>query len=114
MSATSAKHSRDMAGGLLAVLTISLLFGAAAEMWNRVGLSSNKQFNQIVYVSGFLCAAITMRSMLGKAPLMLPTTALWICQAVAFRYVRPGVAVGNRSARPLGRTRTGAFTGESS
>jgi hypothetical protein len=67
-----------MAGGLLAVLTISLLFGAAAEMWNRVGLSGNKQFNQVVYVSGFLCAAITMRSMLAMAPLMLPTIALWI------------------------------------
>jgi oligosaccharide repeat unit polymerase len=67
-----------MAGGLLAVLTISLLFGAAAEMWNRVGLSSNQQFNQILYVSGFLCAAITMRSMLAMAPLMLPTIALWI------------------------------------
>jgi hypothetical protein len=97
-----------MAGGLLAVLTISLLFGSAAEMWNRMGLSSNGQSN-----SGFLCAAIAMRSMLGKAPLMLPTTAPWIWP-VAFRYVRPGVAVGNRSARPLGRTRTGAFTGESS
>jgi oligosaccharide repeat unit polymerase len=66
-----------MAGGLLAVLTISLLFGAAAEMWNRVGLSNN-QFNQLVYVSGFLCAAITMRSMLAMTPLTLPTIALWI------------------------------------
>ena len=67
-----------MAGGLLAVLIISLLFGAAAEAWNRVGLSSNQQFDQIVYVSGFLCAAIAMRSMLSMAPLMLPTIALWI------------------------------------
>ena len=66
-----------MAGGLLAVLIISLLFGAAAEAWNRVGLSSNQQFNQVVYVSGFLCAAIAMRSMLSMAPLMLPTIALW-------------------------------------
>jgi hypothetical protein len=67
-----------MAGGLLAVLAISLLFGAAAEMWNRVGLSSNRQFDQIVYVSGFLCAAIAMRSMLSMVPFMLPTIALWI------------------------------------
>jgi hypothetical protein len=67
-----------MAGGLLAVLTISLVFGAAAEMWNRVGLTSNQQFNQILYVSGFLCAAIGMRSMLAITPLMLPTIALWI------------------------------------
>jgi oligosaccharide repeat unit polymerase len=67
-----------MAGGFLAVLAISLLFGAAAEMWNRVGLNSNQQFNQIVYVSGFLCAAMTARSMLGMVPLMLPTLALWM------------------------------------
>jgi hypothetical protein len=66
-----------MAGGLLAVLIISLLFGAAAEMWNRLGLSSKQQFYQIVYVSGFLCAAIAMRSMLSMVPLMLPTIALW-------------------------------------
>jgi hypothetical protein len=66
-----------MAGGVLAVLTISLLFGAAAEMWNRVG-SSSKQLNQIVYVSGFLCGAIAMRSVMSIVPLMLPTIALWI------------------------------------
>jgi hypothetical protein len=67
-----------MAGGLLAVLAMSLLFGAAAEMWNRVGLNSNRQFDQIVYVSGFLCAALAMRSMLSMLPFMLPTIALWI------------------------------------
>jgi oligosaccharide repeat unit polymerase len=67
-----------MAGGLLAVLAISLLFGAAAEMWNRVGFSNNRQFDQVVYVSGFLCAAIAMRSMLSMVPLMLPTMALWM------------------------------------
>jgi hypothetical protein len=47
-------------------------------MWNRVGLSGNQQFNQNVYVSGFLCAAIAMRSMLSVAPLILSTIALWI------------------------------------
>jgi hypothetical protein len=66
-----------MAGGILAVLAISLLFGAAAEVWNRVGLSSDRQLNQIIYVSGFVCAAIAMRSILSIAPLMLPTIALW-------------------------------------
>jgi oligosaccharide repeat unit polymerase len=65
-----------MAGGLPAVLAISVLFGAAAEMWNRIGLNSNQQFNQIVYVSGFLCAAMAARSMLSMVPFMLPTLAL--------------------------------------
>ena len=67
-----------MSGGLVAVLIASLMFGAAAEIWNRVGFSSSQPFIKIVYVSGFLCAAIAMRSMLSMVPLMLPTIALWI------------------------------------
>jgi hypothetical protein len=90
-----------MAGGFLAVLTISLLFGAAAEMWNRVGLTSNQQFNQIVYVSGFLCAAMAARSMLGMVPLMLPTLALWMLGRLWLS--RPPVPV-SRSATDRGDT----------
>jgi hypothetical protein len=67
-----------MAGGLVAVVLISLFFGAAAAMWNRVGANSNLQFAQLLYASGFLCAAITMRSMLSMVPFMLPTLALWL------------------------------------
>jgi oligosaccharide repeat unit polymerase len=67
-----------MAGGLVAVLLISLVFGAAAAMWNRVGANSNLLFAQLLYASGFLCAALAMRSMLSMVPLMLPTLALWI------------------------------------
>jgi len=67
-----------MAGGLLAVLFISLVFGMAAELWNRVGSNSNGQFAQLLYVSGFLCATIAMRSILSMVPFMLPTLALWI------------------------------------
>jgi oligosaccharide repeat unit polymerase len=66
-----------MAGGLVAVLLISLCFGAAAAMWNRMGANSNLQFARLLYVSGFLCAAIAMRSMLSMVPAMLPTFALW-------------------------------------
>src|SRR5262249_32962670 len=67
-----------MAGGLLAVLLMSLFFGALAEMWNRVGSNNNQRFAQLLYVSGFLCATIAMRSMLSMVPLMLPTLALWL------------------------------------
>jgi hypothetical protein len=67
-----------MAGGLVAVLLIGLVFGAAAAMWNRVGANSSLQFAQLLYASGFLCAALAMRSMLSMVPLMLPTLALWI------------------------------------
>jgi oligosaccharide repeat unit polymerase len=90
-----------MAGGFLAVLTISVLFGAAAEMWNRVGLTSNQQFKQIIYVSGFLCAAMTARSMLGMVPLMLPTLALWILGRLWLS--RPAVRM-SRSANDRGST----------
>jgi oligosaccharide repeat unit polymerase len=67
-----------MAGGLIAVLLVSLAFGAAAALWNRVGSRSNGQFYQLVYVSGFICAALAMRSLLSMMPFMLPTLALWL------------------------------------
>jgi hypothetical protein len=60
------------------VLFISLLFGMAAELWNRVGSNSTRQFGQLLYVSGFLCAALAMRSMLSMVPFMLPTLSLWL------------------------------------
>jgi oligosaccharide repeat unit polymerase len=66
-----------MAGGLLAVLLMGACFGAAAELWNRLG-SNSSQFMQLLYVSGFLPAALGMRSMLSMVPFMLPTLALWV------------------------------------
>ena len=66
-----------MAGGLLAVLIISSPFGAAAEVWNCAGLSSNQQFNQVVYVSGFCAPRSPCGACCSMAPLMLPTIALW-------------------------------------
>jgi oligosaccharide repeat unit polymerase len=67
-----------MSGGFFGVAIFSILFGAAAEMWNRTGRNVHSEFAQVLYASGFLCAAIGMRSMLAMAPLALPTVALWI------------------------------------
>jgi oligosaccharide repeat unit polymerase len=67
-----------MAGGLIGVLLASLLFGSAAAMWNRLGSNVQSELAQLTYVSGFLCAAIAMRSMLYMLPLTLPTLALWL------------------------------------
>ena len=67
-----------IAGGLIGVLLFSLAFGAAAEKWNRLGRNNNSQFAQLLYVSGFLCAALAMRSVLSIVPIMLPTLALWL------------------------------------
>jgi len=67
-----------MMGGMLGVVFVSILFGAAAEMWNRVREDTNSAFAQLLYTSGFLCAAIGMRSMLWVTVTMLPTLALWL------------------------------------
>jgi len=72
-----------MAGGLLAVLLFSLLFGAAASMWNGVARDGNS--SRLLYPSGLVCAALSMRSMLQMVPLMLPTLALWFF----LRYLLP-------------------------
>jgi oligosaccharide repeat unit polymerase len=86
-----------MAGGLVAVLLISLFFGAGAALWNRVGANTN-HFAQLLFVSGFLCVTLAMRSMLSMVPFMLPTLALWIFGKVWLprshvrRAPRPGVS----------------------
>jgi oligosaccharide repeat unit polymerase len=67
-----------MAGGLIGVLFFSLLFGAAAGAWNRVG-NAGSIFTRLLYVSGYLSGAIAMRSMLVMVPLMIPTVVLWLC-----------------------------------
>ncbi len=67
-----------MAYGFVGVLIASLLFGAAAGKWNQVGQHTNSSFSQILYASGFLCAAMAMRSLLVMVPYMLPTLAMWV------------------------------------
>jgi hypothetical protein len=69
-----------MAGGLTAVLLTSLLFGAVAAKWNLMARNTTLPFPfpLLLYVSGFFCATISMRSMLWATPAMLPTLALWL------------------------------------
>lgn len=67
-----------MAFGFTGVLIAGLLFGAAAGRWNQVGQDTNSSFSQILYASGFLCAAMSMRSLLVMVPYMLPTLAMWV------------------------------------
>jgi oligosaccharide repeat unit polymerase len=66
-----------MAGGLMAVLFASLIFGIAAQKWNGMARNTTAPFPLLLYVSGFFCAVISMRSMLWMFPTMLPTLALW-------------------------------------
>lgn len=67
-----------MAFGFIGVLITALIFGAVAGWWNQVGQDSHSSFSQILYASGFLCAAMSMRSLLTMVPFMLPTLALWV------------------------------------
>jgi hypothetical protein len=67
-----------ISGGFAAVVIAGLLLGAGAELWNRLGRRVNSQFSQLLYASGFLCAALTMRSLSWMSVTALPTLALWI------------------------------------
>jgi oligosaccharide repeat unit polymerase len=67
-----------MSFGLVGVLIAGLFFGAAAGWWNKVGQRDNSSFSQILYASGFLCAAMSMRSLLTMVPYMLPPLAMWV------------------------------------
>src|SRR6202020_896905 len=64
-----------MSGGMLGVFLAGLLFGVAAQLWNRVGYDAHEPFAQLLYASGFMCAAMTMRSLLWVTVTMLPTLA---------------------------------------
>lgn len=67
-----------MAFGFVGVLIAGLFFGAAAGWWNQIGQDRGSSFSQILYASGFLCAAMAMRSLLVMVPFMLPTLAMWM------------------------------------
>jgi oligosaccharide repeat unit polymerase len=67
-----------MAFGFVGVLIAGLIFGAGAAWWNRIGQEAGSSFFQVLYASGFLCAAMAMRSILSMVPYMLPTLALWV------------------------------------
>jgi oligosaccharide repeat unit polymerase len=67
-----------MSGGMIGVLLAGVGFGTAAELWNRVGRNVHSSFSQLLYASGFFCAAISMRSILWMTVAMLPTLALWL------------------------------------
>ncbi len=62
-----------MAGGLQAVIIISLILGAAMGWWSHLASPRNSEFGMLVYASGFFAIAISMRSILAVAPAVLPT-----------------------------------------
>ena len=67
-----------MAFGLVGVLIAGLLFRGRGRVVESGWSERNSSFSQILYASGFLCAAMSMRSLLTMVPFMLPTLAMWI------------------------------------
>jgi oligosaccharide repeat unit polymerase len=67
-----------MSGGYIAIIVASILFGALAAKWNRMGNNLNSNIRLIVFASGFFAAGLTMRSFLSAAPTLLPTLALYL------------------------------------
>ncbi len=67
-----------MSGGFWAVAVASILLGALAGWWNRMGYDLESDFKLLLYVSGFFAAALAMRSILQVMPALLPTFALWL------------------------------------
>ena len=80
-----------MAGGIWVVLLTGALFGMAAAMWNRVGRNANSPLGQVLYASGFACAAISMRSVFSMMPMILPTVVIWVFMKVADARRQPKV-----------------------
>jgi oligosaccharide repeat unit polymerase len=66
-----------MAGGLVGIVIASVLLGAFAGWWNHMGSNQNDDFKLLVYVSGFVAAALSMRSILQVVPAVLPTVVFW-------------------------------------
>jgi oligosaccharide repeat unit polymerase len=94
-----------MAGGLVGVVIAGLLFGAGAELWNRLGRAVSSPFAQLLYASGFLCAMLSMRSITWASVTTLPTIALWLYGKMYLRR--------SPRARPLGGPGASIRTGKS-
>jgi oligosaccharide repeat unit polymerase len=67
-----------MSGGFLAILVAAVILGALTELWNRLGRNLHARFDLLLYMSGFVCAAMTMRSLIWMSVTALPTLALWV------------------------------------
>jgi hypothetical protein len=67
-----------MSDGFVGTIIASLLLGALAGWWNRLGHDLDSDFKMLLYVSGFFATALAMRSILQVVPAVLPTLALWL------------------------------------
>ena len=64
--------------GLPSLILVSLLIGAAASAWTRVGLAARTNLDLIYYASGFFAATLGMRSIQFVTVAMIPTVAFYL------------------------------------
>jgi oligosaccharide repeat unit polymerase len=102
--ATSVVGEEYIMHGYLAVLLMSLLFGAGCAWWNLLASPNNSEFGILVYASGFFSAVITMRSMNWFSTALLPTLAGLILGYVFLlrhrRHPTPAQAPARRRTAP--------------
>ncbi|MBW0001646.1 MAG: oligosaccharide repeat unit polymerase [Verrucomicrobia bacterium] len=67
-----------MAGGALAVVITGLLFGALTGWWARFAVGLSSGLGLLIYASGFLAIAISMRSLYVFSVAILPTIAAMV------------------------------------
>jgi len=64
--------------GWPSLIFISLLIGAGAAAWNRVGFAARSNMDLVYYASGFFAAALGMRSIQFITIAMVPTVAFYV------------------------------------
>ncbi|HEY0792716.1 MAG TPA: hypothetical protein VGD78_16760 [Chthoniobacterales bacterium] len=89
-----------MAGGPFAVVFAGFFFGAVTGWWGRftVGLSSG--LGLLIYASGFLAIAISMRSLYVFSVAILPTLAATVLAALLTRRPRADASLAAPGRRP--------------
>ncbi|MFP4694336.1 MAG: O-antigen polymerase [Halothece sp.] len=65
-----------MLGGIIAVIVISLIIGAASNWWTRIISQQSSGYAIVVGALGFFVAAMTMRSLVFFTTIILPIIAL--------------------------------------
>lgn len=64
-----------VAGGMAVVLITGLFFGFACTWWSQLASPKNSEIGVLIYASGFVAAAISMRSLFVFTTALLPTIA---------------------------------------
>jgi hypothetical protein len=77
-----------IAGGMIAVLFTGAFFGFAATWWSRLASPKNSEIGVLIYASGFVAVAISMRSIFVFTTALLPTVAALIGSRILVKKLR--------------------------